>query len=159
MSESQLRKLGVLLVTILVAAFVSPQIDAQSRRSSGPTTIKLRDNPYRNAGGSCVYDRMGKLVHSPKGVDCAADDEAAPAAAAEHEHSDSNLYDRHPLTKAQLEVRELLQHHSYIARELRMLRESIANEKRKASLARLDKITDELAMHLVREEKLLNNVK
>lgn len=103
---------------------------------------------------------MGKLVHSPKGVDCEASDAAAaPAAAEEHQHSESNLYDRHPLTAAQQEVRELLRHHSHIAQELRMLRESIANKKQKASLARLDKITDELAKHLVREEALLENVK
>ena len=159
MSGSRLPKLLVLVPALLLVALGSSPIDAQSSRSTGLTTTKLRDNPYRNAGGSCVYDRMGKLVHAPKGVDCVDGNEAPASASEEHEHSDSNLYDRHPLTEAQREVQELLQHHSQIAQELRMLRESIESKKRKASLARLDKITDELAMHLVREEALLKKVK
>ena len=96
-----------------------------------------------------MYDRMGRLIHTPKGAQCEANESADP------DQSKDQLYGRRPLTKVQQEVGKLLRDHKHIAQEIRLLRESIADKRRKASLARLDKIKSELEMHLVREEKLL----
>jgi len=119
------------------------------------TPRPLRDNPYRNVGGSCVFDRAGKLVHAPKGSNCGS---ASPAPAAPKRPAASETPSSSHDSSGTRGVPRLLADHQHIAEEIGLLRVSIARQDRAASLEAVDRVLDELVAHLEHEEKLFKQL-
>ena len=110
--------------------------------------ILLKENPYRDPGGSCIYARDGKPVYVPAGLVCpdrSIHSERAPAAAAA-------LIDKYPPAMRE-ELDKLLGDHEHVSREIVELRRVIEEGKQKAALDAVDHIATTLRDHLVREER------
>lgn len=112
--------------------------------------VPLRENPYRDIGGSCIYGRDGKAVYAPAGVHCPDNtrrDVRAPAAKA-------GTTDKYP-PAMRGELDRLLDDHEHLSREIAELRRAIEGRKQEAALEALDHITTKLRDHLLREERFL----
>jgi hypothetical protein len=62
-------RINTLFLCILFVLGASWALASASSAQSGVDLRGQRplDNYYRNVGGSCIYDRLGNLVHTPKG--------------------------------------------------------------------------------------------
>ncbi len=108
-------------------------------------------NPFRTGGGSCVYDRTGKLVHTPRGKECRSrSDEVDDSALGL-----SNAVVEGFPTALQADLRELLSDHVHISQELARLRQTIESGERAEALAVAAQMETKVADHRRREEELL----
>ncbi len=137
-----------LLVGALVFGALATPALAQSIKERS-----LQNNPYRQAGGSCVYGRNGELLNQPKGVVCASQEEApgaAPPGAAER------FAGLPPALRS--EATALVASHDHVADHLVELRRAVAlNDKTKA-IAISDAVAKELVDHLAREQALFEKL-
>ncbi len=109
----------------------------------------LIGNPYRDAGGSCVYDREGKVVFAPSGKHCPdATDHLSTSRKA-----DSPIVASYP-PGMRRKISKLLRDHEHIAQEIARLRQAVASQNREAALEAVDKIREEVTEHRGREERV-----
>lgn len=139
-------------MTLLTAGFmllIPNPSEAQQIRST-----PLRANPYRDGGGSCVYDRAGKLVHTPRGKECRdrSDHSEDPGLDAF-----ASLVDGFP-PAVRADLRKLLGDHAHISEELTRLRQTIEAGERAEALEFADRVETEVAGHRRREEELLSKL-
>lgn len=108
----------------------------------------LRGNPYRDAGGSCVYDKSGKVVFAPDGKHCpdGSNHLSKPSDA------DSPVLAGYPPALRE-ELRTLLSDHDHLAVEVTRLREAVDSGKRLVAIEAAEKIRSELTGHRAREER------
>ncbi len=111
----------------------------------------LRENPYRDSGGSCVYDRDGKLVHTPRGKTCRDLTDHFETLIAD---APASLIEEFPPALRQ-DLRALFSDHTHIAEELARLRQTIQLGERAEALESADRVEAEVAAHRRREEELL----
>lgn len=113
----------------------------------------LRGNPKRDAGGSCVYDKNGKVVFAPDGKHCpdASDHLSKPSDA------DSPVLAAYPPALRE-DLRTLLSDHDHLAVEAARLREAVDSGNRLVALEAADKIRSELTAHRAREERFFEKV-
>ncbi len=139
------------VTTILVLAFTAEALAQQSRvRSIDPI---LRGNPKRDAGGSCVYDRNGRVVFSPAGKEC----RDRRNHLTELDTTGSDLVGDFPPAMRK-ELARLIADHDHIADEIARLRHAIRNENRNTALRAAEKVSAELTDHTAREERFLENL-
>ena len=122
---------------------------AQQRRATTRDPV-LKGNPRRDAGGSCVYGRDGKVVFAPEGKDCRDKRDHL----SELDTSESRIVDSFP-PAMRPELSKLLSDHKHIASEVIRLRQAIRNQNQNEALEAADKITSELTDHTAREERFL----
>ncbi|HEB89513.1 MAG TPA: hypothetical protein ENI85_08095 [Deltaproteobacteria bacterium] len=113
----------------------------------------LRGNPKRDAGGSCVYDRDGRVVFSPAGKEC----RDRRNHLMDLDTARSDLMAEFP-PEVKKELARLLADHDHIADEVARLRHVIRNEDRNAALRAAEKISAELTDHTVREERFMEDL-
>ena len=109
---------GLLLVGVATESF------GQSARSSTREPV-LMGNPRRDAGGSCVYNKDGKVVFAPAGKHCPdATDHLSV-----QRNTDSPIVARYN-PAMQGEVNKLLGDHDHIAWEIARLRQAVESQNR-----------------------------
>ena len=113
----------------------------------------LQNNPYRQAGGSCVYGRNGELLNQPKGVVCASQEEAPGAAAPGTSDRFAGLP---PALRS--EATALVASHGHVADHLVELRRAVASNEKTRAIAISDEIAKELIDHLAREQALFEKL-
>lgn len=107
-----------------------------------------------NVGGSCVYDREGRLVGSPAGVSCSDRTDhlrLAPGAAP------ASVLEGLPEAMRR-DVSDLLRDHAHINDELARLRQLVETGDRKLALGTLEKLTSEVVDHRGREERFFRQM-
>ena len=108
----------------------------------------LPGNPYRRAGGRCVYGKKGEVVYAPSDVRCESREEPAPeagsAAAAER-------FGRLPLA-LRTQANALIDSHVHVADDLSELRRAVAQDDKAKALVLSDEVVKELVDHLAREQ-------
>ena len=99
----------------------------------------LRGNPKRDAGGSCVYDKSGRVVFAPDGKRCpdGSNHLSKPSDA------DSPVLAGYP-PELREELRALLSDHDHLAVEVARLREAVDSGKRLVAIEAAEKIRSEL---------------
>ena len=137
------------LLTIGILLAVSAESAAQEVMPA-----RVRANPYRDKGGSCVYDRTGKLVNVPRGKTCQDRTDSREKQAVE---SLTSLSEDFPPALRE-EVRALLSDHDRVSEELTRLRETIRKGARAEALESADRVAAELDGHARREEDLLEKL-
>ena len=148
---SKRRAAGIILAVIFLSGIAAESFAQQSRtRTIDPI---LRGNPKRDAGGSCVYDRDGKVVFAPEGKEC----RDRRNHLTETKQSDAGLVQGFPPAMRQ-ELARLLGDHDHIADEIARLRHAIRNENRNVALQAAEKISTELIDHTAREERFLEGL-
>ena len=150
------KRLKIACITAGAAAMlvvgVATESFGQNARSltRQPTLI---GNPRRDAGGSCVYNKDGKVVFAPAGKHCpdATDHLSVPST------TDSPIVASYP-PSMQGEVSRLLGDHDHIAWEIARLRQAIVSPNREIALEAADKIHEELTVHRAREERFIEKM-
>lgn len=145
-------KVNAWLVAILTTGILFAVSTESSAQKIGQTPLKA--NPYRDDGGSCVYDRNGTLVHTPKGKTC--QDRTNHLDKAKTDEPTTLLEGFPPALREPL--RQLLGDHEHISTELTELRQLIQNGSRAEALERADKVGLEIAEHRRREEDFIKEV-
>lgn len=141
-----------ILVTSLLLVFVATNSTAQRARSLSRDPV-LRGNPKRDAGGSCVYDRDGRIVFAPAGKECR--DRANHLV--DRGDADSDLVGSFP-PALQDDLSRLLSDHVHLAREISRLRTLIGEEGREDALKTAEKVSLEVTEHTAREERFFEEV-
>jgi hypothetical protein len=114
----------------------------------------VKPNIKHDVGGSCVYDRTGRVVFAPPGVNCAdRTDHLSPAPA----EASASLIEGLP-EAMRVRVSELFRDHAHIHDELAQLRKAFDAGDQKLALRTLDKLTSEVVEHRVREERLFQEM-
>ena len=136
----------------LLVVGIATESVAQSARSSTRQPV-LIGNPRRDAGGSCVYNKDGKVLFAPAGKHCpdATDHLSVPRM------TDSPIVASYP-PAMRGEVSRLLEDHDHIAWEIARLRQAIVNPNREIALEAADKIREELTVHRAREERFIEKM-
>ena len=148
-----MRSKGRILLMAFAAALLMIGVASDSlARSSGhrgPNREPLRSgNLGRDAGGSCVYDKQGKVVFTPAGKHCRdASDHLSTAP-----RSDSPIIANYPAA-VQSELGKLLGDYDHITQEIIRLRQAIVSRDHELALEVVDKIRDEAAEHGAREKR------
>ena len=142
----------IMLITSMFLTGIAAESFAQQSRTRTIDPI-LRGNPKRDAGGSCVYDRDGKVVFAPEGKEC----RDRRNHLTELEKSESDLIQGFPPAMQQ-ELARLLGDHDHIADEIARLRHAIRNEDRNVALEAAEKVSSELTDHTAREERFLEGL-
>lgn len=128
---------------------------ATSSSSQTVSKTTLRENPYRNVGGSCVYGAHGDVLFAPKGSNCPDRKTQAPEPSAKG--STSSAAESLP-AGVRGEANAILNDHDHIAAEIVLLRQAIAGGEREAALGSVEHVIAELTHHLALEEQLLDAV-
>jgi len=141
--------LPVLAVGLLLLVGVATESLGQSRRSATRDPI-LRGNPRRDAGGSCVYNKDGKVVFAPAGKNCpdATDHLSLPRTALPPVVASYPPAMRGELSK-------LLADHGHIDREIVRLQQAVGSQNRNAALESATKVREYFTDHRAREERFL----
>lgn len=134
------------LATVATAA-VAIALPAVAQRVRQPV---IKENPYRDMGGSCVVGTRGEVLYAPPGADCGARQETA-AEEAKTVPSNRPRSSSLALRKEMLELRE---DHAHMAKELREIRLAIALDRKADALQASDHLVQELTEHLAREDRL-----
>jgi hypothetical protein len=113
---------------------------------------EIRENPYHDVGGSCVYGRSGELLFAPQGANCPAR-EQPPASVAPAGERAALL----PESQRE-EARALLAEREALRAELARVREAIAYEDRESAARVVEGALREIARHLEREARLLEAI-
>ena len=145
-----MRSKGRILLTMFAAALLLTGVASDSfARSYRPNREpNLRGNPGRDAGGSCVYDKMGKVVFTPRGKHCPdATDHLSKAP-----RSNSPIVASYPAA-LQGELSKLLGDHDHIAQGITRLKQAIVSRDHELALEVIDKIDAEITEHGAREER------
>jgi len=140
------------LISVILLIGVATDSSAQ-RASSRYRDPVLKGNPRRDAGGSCVYDRDGKVVFAPAGKVCR--DRANHLL--ERGNADSDLVEAFP-PRMQDDLSQLLNDHVHMAKEVARLRYMIREEERADALRAAEKVSAELTEHTAREERFFEAV-
>lgn len=140
-------KIFVPAIAALILFTMASDSVAQQRRATTTDPI-LKGNPRRDAGGSCVYSRDGKVVFTPEGKDCRDNRDHL----SELGTSDSRIVDAFP-PAMRPELSKLLADHKHIATEVTRLRIAIRNKNQDKALEAAEKINSELTDHRAREER------
>jgi len=112
--------------------------------------VPLRENPYRNPGGSCLYGADGRVVHAPNGVYCPDKTDQSKSSRS------STSLDTISASKRDA-VEKLLGDHEHISRELVRLRKAIGSDDKSVALELTDHITTRLRDHRLREERFMES--
>lgn len=137
---------------LLLLMGVTTESLGQSRRSTTREPI-LRGNPYRDAGGSCVYGKDGKLVYAPKGKRCRdGSDHLGTAGDAQ-----SPILAGYPPARRD-DLAKLLSDYEHLVDEVARLRMAVDAGNRPVALEVADKIRSELTAHRAREERFLEKM-
>lgn len=123
----------------------------QSR--SGYREPVLPGNPRRDAGGSCVYDKNGKVVFAPDGKDCPD----GSGHLSKPSDAESPILDGYP-PALRNELAALLSDHEHLASEAARLRTAVDSGNRSAALEAAEKIRSELTDHRAREERFFEKL-
>ena len=140
------------LTTSVLLVFVATDTTAQRARSLSRDPV-LRGNPKRDAGGSCVYDRDGKVVFAPAGKECR--DRANHLV--DRGDADSDLVGSFP-PALQDDLSRLLGDHVHLSQEISRLRYLIREEGREEALKAAEKVSSEITEHTAREERFFEAV-
>ena len=149
--------LPILAAGVLLIGLASETLGQSRGRGRGgrPATRDpiLKGNPRRDIGGSCVYDRDGKVVFAPNGVTCrdGTDHLTAPTQAK------SPVLTRYP-PALRKDLSELLGDHAHLKQEIARARRAIETRNPDLALAAMNKLGEEFASHRVREERFLERV-
>jgi hypothetical protein len=124
--------------------------------SPGQTVTKtpLRDNPYRDVGGSCIYGKRGEVLFAPKGAKCTDGTNHSAEAGAKG----LTLLGEDLPPALRDEARAMIQKHDHIAAEIARLRQAIASGNRETTLEAIDHLIAELTQHLAQEEQFVESV-
>ena len=146
--------LSGLAAGVLLLGLVTDSLgQGRSRGRSSTRDPVLKGNPWRDIGGSCVYDWDGKVVFAPNGATCRdATDHLTAAKPAEA----PVLASYPPALRAELS--KLLGDHDHLRQEISQARLAIKARNRELALAAVDKLGEELADHRVREERFLERI-
>ena len=147
-----LKRTAVGLIACVFFIGVASDSVAQRSRSLSRDPV-LRGNPKRDAGGSCVYDRDGKVVFAPAGKECR--DRANHLV--DKSDADSNLVGEFP-PGLQDDLAMLLSDHVHMAQEVSRLRYLIREEGREDALRVAEKVSSEITEHTAREERFFEAV-
>lgn len=142
-----LQPIVVALVASILFVSLTTESAAQRVRSLSRDPV-LRGNPKRDAGGSCVYDRDGKLVFSPAGKRCR--DRANHLL--DRSDADANLVQAYPASLRDA-LSRLLSDHVHLSQEMSRLRYLVREEERADALIAAEKLGAELTEHAAREER------
>jgi len=145
--KSKKGHIAILALGILLA--VATQSTAQKI-----SPAQLRANPYRDGGGSCVYDREGRLVNSPEGKSCKDRTDHLSETGLD---GTSSLAEGLPLALQQ-QLAQVLGEHEHISKELAELRTAIKSGSRAKALEHAVKVENEVAEHRRREEDFISEL-
>ena len=144
-----------ILLTMLAAALLltGGATDSFARslangRHSPNRETELRGNSQRDAGGSCVYDKEGKVVFTPRGKHCPDGTDHLSNA----RRSDSPIIASYPVA-LQGELSKLLGDHDHIVKEIARLRQAIVSRDQTLALEVVDRIHAEVTEHEAREAR------
>ena len=101
----------------------------------------------RDVGGSCVYDKQGRVVFAPDGKLCP---DATQHLSTPREGNSPIVASYPPALQGELSG--LLRDHEHIAQEIARLRKEVESQDRKIALQTVDKIRAEITDHRAREE-------
>ncbi len=147
-------KVRTILTMLAAALFLTGvAIDSSARsfangRQSPNRETDLRGNSQRDAGGSCVYDKDGKVVFTPRGKHCPDGTDHLSNA----RRSDSPIIASYPAA-LQGELSKLLGDHDHIVKEIARLRQAIVSRDHGLALEVIDKIDAEITEHGAREAR------
>lgn len=138
--------LAMAAVGLLLTGLATESL-ARSRRPTTQDPV-LRGNPLRDAGGSCVYDKQGKVVFEPQGKRCpdGTDYLTNPRRASSPVVASYPPGIRHELSR-------LLRDHDRIAQEIARLRWAVESQNQGVALEALGKIRAQITDHRAREER------
>ncbi len=145
-----------ILLSMVAAGLLLVGVATESLGQSGRAVTRepvLRGNPRRDAGGSCVYDKDGKVLYAPKGKHCpdATDHVSKPRGA------DSPIVASYP-PAMRGELTKLLGDHNHIAQEIARLRQALESRNREVALEAVNRIGAEVTDHRAREERFLEKM-
>lgn len=140
------------LVVSIVLIGVATDSTAQRARGLSRDPV-LQGNPRRDAGGSCVYDRDGKVVFAPAGKECRDRSNHL----VDRADADSDLVQAFP-PGLRDDLAQLLNDHVHMAKEVSRLRYLIREKGREDALKAAEKVSSEITEHTVREERFLEAV-
>ena len=143
----------LLAVSFGLAIFVIQPTLAIAQLRGDMRGRRVRDNYYRDIGGSCIYGRDGKVVYAPKGATCRTPDSSSDTAA---EDAPASLEKVPP--ELQSQVDQLIGQHERFAEALTQLLKRIEARKYKAAAKLLDGLKTDLADHERREEQLFERI-
>jgi len=133
----------------LSAALTAVLVLGIAAAATGQKVIErpLRGNPYRDAGGSCIYSGSGRLVFAPRGASC-------PELQTQQEAASSA-----PLS-AEMErgVRDLLATYPHIADEIVKARNAVSANDHEGALKALDHVLGEVSASKAASERLVEEL-
>lgn len=142
--------LSALAATVLLLSIATDSI-AQNRRRTTNEPV-LRGNPRRDAGGSCVYDKQGRVVFAPDGKHCPDGTDHL----SKESKVESPILSKYP-PEARRDLSRLLADHDHLAGEIARLRKAVENRDQAVALEAVEKVRLEITDHRAREEAFLEN--
>lgn len=142
-----LRTTLALVIAFIVLAGI-PAVGQQSAES------ELPGNPYRRAGGRCVYGKNGEVLYAPADARC---DGVEPPATGTAPASAGERFGGLPAA-LRAEASALIDSHEHVADDLAELRRAVANGDKATALDLSDEVVKELVDHLAREERFFERI-